>query len=356
MFELLTRDEFRERVFARDGHTCVICGAPGQDAHHVLERRLWDNGGYYLENGVTLCGDCHKLAESTHITCEQVRERAGIFQFPIPDHMYEGQVYDKWGNPLLPNGTRMQGELYLDESVQFVLSPFRHLFVPWVKYPRTYHLPWSQSSTDDDKTLKDTSHFEGQEVVVSVKMDGEQTTLYPDHIHARSVNSGGHPSRNWVKALHGRVGYNIPHGWRVCGENLYAKHSIYYSHLPEYFLAFSLWNEQNICLSWDESLEWFELLDLVSVPVLYRGLWDEILIQGLYQERFGEDPMEGYVVRLASDFQYRDFSRSVAKFVRENHVQTQGHWMHSQVSPNRLQRDNHITFVDGDEPVLDTEP
>lgn len=26
-----------------------------------------------------------------------------------------------------------------------------------IKYPRTYHLPYSQSRTDDDKTLKDDS-------------------------------------------------------------------------------------------------------------------------------------------------------------------------------------------------------
>jgi 5-methylcytosine-specific restriction endonuclease McrA len=46
---LLTRDEFRVGVFARDGKTCVACGKPGQDAHHIIERRLWPDGGYYLD-------------------------------------------------------------------------------------------------------------------------------------------------------------------------------------------------------------------------------------------------------------------------------------------------------------------
>ena len=35
---------------------------------------------------------------------------------------------------------------------------------------------------------------------------------------------------------------------------------------------------------------------------------------------------EGYVVRLSDGFKYRDFRKSVAKFVREGHVQTTKHW------------------------------
>jgi len=48
---LLDRDSFREFVFVRDGHKCVICGAPKKDAHHIIERRLFSNGGYFIENG-----------------------------------------------------------------------------------------------------------------------------------------------------------------------------------------------------------------------------------------------------------------------------------------------------------------
>jgi hypothetical protein len=336
-FQLLTRDGFRKAVFERDGHKCVICKAPGQDSHHVLERRLWTDGGYYLENGATLCGPCHLHAESTQVSCEQIRELAGIEKFPIPEHLYQDQKYDKWANVLLPNGHRLCGELYHDESVQRILAPVLHMFLPWVKYPRTYHLPWSHGRTKDDRTLEDASHFEEQEVVVTVKMDGEQTTMYAGYIHARSVDFKGHPSRSRVRALHGRVGYNIPKGWRVCGENLYAKHSIHYKHLPEYFLAFSVWNERNICLSWDETLEWTELLELTPVPVLYRGVWDEELVRGLYREEYDGDPMEGYVVRLADQFHYRDFPWAMAKFVRADHVRTHGGWMRHAVTPNLLE-------------------
>lgn len=94
------------------------------------------------------------------------------------------------------------------------------------KYPRTPHLPWSPGFTADDLRNKTTALFDGKEVVVTEKMDGENTTMYRDYIHARSVDGRSHPSRAWVKQLHGRICFDIPEGWRFCGENMYAQHSI----------------------------------------------------------------------------------------------------------------------------------
>ncbi|MCY9581425.1 RNA ligase family protein [Paenibacillus alvei] len=206
-----------------------------------------------------------------------------------------------------------------------------------IKYPKTMHLPWSRSYTNDDKILRNTNHFIGREVVVTEKMDGENTTMYTNGIHARSLDSKDHPSRHIVKMLHGGIQYLIPEGYRLCGENVYAKHSLYYTDLPSYFLLFSVWNEQNICLSWDDTLEWADKLQLAVVPVLYRGIWDEEAAKKCYtmQSCCGGE-QEGYVVRLASAFQYDAFKDSVAKFVRRNHVQTDEHWLSKPIEPNRL--------------------
>lgn len=207
----------------------------------------------------------------------------------------------------------------------------------YTKYPRTFHLPWSRSYTDDDRILRDVSHFIGKEVIVTEKLDGENTNFYQDHIHARSINSANHPSRNWVKSLHGSISYLIPKDWRFCGENMYAKHSIYYEKLPSYFLLFNIWNEKNECLSWDETVEWANRFNLETVPVLYRGIFDEEKIKSCYTEisKFG-GTQEGYVIRFADKFHYDDFKIHVAKFVRKNHVQTDQHWLSKQIEPNGL--------------------
>ena len=336
---LLTRDDFREGVFARDKHRCVICKAPAVDAHHILERRLFPDGGYYMGNGASVCAEHHMQCEQTTISTEEVRRAAGIDVLILPPHLYRDQEYDKWGNILLPNGSRLRGELFWDESVQKVLAGggVLSLFSDRVKYPRTHHVPFSPGMTDDDRVLESYAAFEGQRVIVTEKLDGENSTLYRDGMHARSVTSGNHESRSWLKRKLAEICDNIPEGWRVCGENMYAEHSIAYDDLRSYFYAFSLWNERNVRLGWDESKEWFELIGVEPVPVLYDGIFDLKAIESLHRACRNGRPCEGWVMQLARPISYGEFRSCVAKYVRANHVATGEHWMYGKkLTPNRL--------------------
>jgi hypothetical protein len=205
------------------------------------------------------------------------------------------------------------------------------------KYPRTPHLPWSPGATADDVLLNDCSALEGEEVVVTEKMDGENTTIYADHVHARSLDSAHHPSRTAVKQLQATLSSSIPAGWRLCGENLQARHSIAYDSLPAWFLLFSIWDEQDQCLPWDQTLEWAELLELQTVPVLWRGAWEERALRRLC-EGLDTRRQEGLVVRRAGPYSYAEFGQCVAKWVRADHVTTDQHWMHGPMVPNGLRR------------------
>lgn len=202
-----------------------------------------------------------------------------------------------------------------------------------IKYPRTPHLPWSPGATSDDIHHLDLQQFIGRQVVVTEKMDGENTTLYRDDMHARSIDGRYHPSRAWIKALQANIGYRIPNNWRICGENLYAQHSIAYDELASYFLAFSVWDDTNHCLPWPETLAFLAELELSSPKVIYQGLWCEGTIRNIELDRCKQ---EGYVVRLANSFHYDDFQASVAKWVRPNHVNSDQHWMHQQIIANKL--------------------
>lgn len=204
-----------------------------------------------------------------------------------------------------------------------------------IKYPRTFHLPWSEGCTSDDKKLTTDRQFFDREVVVSEKRDGENTTMYRDYYHARSLDSAHHPSRDFVKSIWGQIRYMIPEGYRVCGENLYARHSIGYDNLSSYFEVFSIWDHNNMCLSWDDTEEFVYGLGLITVPVIYRGTYDQAKIRGLWNPE-ESDKVEGYVVRSAKSFHYDAFQNNVAKFVRKGHVQTDEHWMHSEITKNIL--------------------
>ncbi|MEV8419111.1 RNA ligase family protein [Streptomyces niveus] len=199
-------------------------------------------------------------------------------------------------------------------------------------YPRTVHVPWSPGVGSDDVRGGDLDGLRGREVVVTEKMDGENTTLYRDGLHARSLDSGHHPSRAWVKALQGRIGALIPDGTRVCGENLYARHSIAYEELESWFYGFSVWDGE-WCLGWDETVRVLRRLGIPAPRVLWRGVFDERALRGL---KLDPARQEGYVVRTVEGFVREEFGRRLAKWVRPHHVQTDTHWMHAAVVENGL--------------------
>lgn len=207
------------------------------------------------------------------------------------------------------------------------------------KYPRTFHLPWSPGLSNDDKLILSLDTLRDNEVVVTEKLDGENTSMYNDGVHARSIDSKHHPSRVWIKAKQGEIGYQIPADWRICGENVYAKHSIHYRFLTTYFYVFGIYMGDT-CLSWDDTVEFASMLGLETTPVLYRGPWDVEKIQSCWTGKSyfsnGEefDPQEGYVVRVASAFPFEKHSEYTAKYVRKGHVQTDEHWLSQPVVPN----------------------
>lgn len=342
---LLTRDAFRKVVLARHGGRCCVpgCSEASQDAHHILNRNLFkaerEFGGYFVENGAGCCSAHHLDAEETRISVDDLRAWCGINVPVLPEHLADDTGYDTWGNPVLADGTRLPGELFHTEQCQKALRGVLHLFqTQRFKYPRTLHLPWSPGLTGDDKVQHDLSALtDAEEVVMTLKQDGEATTIYQDgHSHARSVTSSPHPSRDHIRALAALVGPQLPYGWRVCGENMWAVHSIEYTELPAHFLVYSIW-EQDRCLSWDETVEWAELLDLTTVPVIYRGpMLDEKRFAALLAPY--ADAHEGYVVRDAAEFRLADFQTHLTKWVRAGHVQTDAHWAHQEMRVNGLAR------------------
>jgi hypothetical protein len=80
------RQAFRDKVFGRSNYHCECCGVKGMDrqnppvltkgvttaipldAHHITDRHDFPNGGYVLQNGISVCDDCHMKAEQFHST------------------------------------------------------------------------------------------------------------------------------------------------------------------------------------------------------------------------------------------------------------------------------------------------
>ncbi|MEX0302290.1 MAG: RNA ligase family protein [Leisingera sp.] len=203
------------------------------------------------------------------------------------------------------------------------------------KYGRTFHLPGSPGATSDDKIMQDLSALMAEpDVVITEKMDGENTTIHAGGCHPRSPDARYHPSRDWIKGFAAGISPALADGERIVGEYLYARHAIAYAALPSYFLGFS-WILDGVIQSWDQTLERFEELGITSVPVLYRG---KVSPQVIDQAIAGLDleTQEGFVIRAACGFAEAEMSRLLAKYVRADHVQTDVHWMNAEIIKNSL--------------------
>lgn len=121
---------------------------------------------------------------------------------------------------------------------------------------------------------------------------------------------------------------------------------LFNSELPGYFLLFALRDLEDDefcswCL-WNDVEIWSNLLNVPTVPILFKGtVSSEKELQKL-TESFMTQPSvygnerEGIVVRKAHGFKDNEFSQSIMKCVRANHVQTTEHWKHQELIKNGL--------------------
>ncbi len=205
------------------------------------------------------------------------------------------------------------------------------------KYPRTYHLPFSEGLQNDDRKVSDDwwEHLKGKTLLLSEKLDGESCAMTHFDVFARSH---GAPTRNpwsrnlWDKGgLHDQVKSLIGEDEIVYGENLYGVHSIEYNRLIALYHIFAVRNEER-WYSWKEVCEMSDIMGIPTVPVLEcrefsspKELEECIYTLMKNGSRYG-DVIEGIVVRTLESFPLDKFSENVVKYVRKNHVQTDKFW------------------------------
>ncbi|SHJ25990.1 hypothetical protein SAMN04488012_106158 [Palleronia salina] len=204
------------------------------------------------------------------------------------------------------------------------------------KYGRTFHLPISPGATSDDKVMSSLDGLAVDDLVVTEKMDGENTTIHAAGTHARSPDSRYHPSRDWLKAFAAGISPQLAEGERIIGENPHARHSVAYDALPSYFLGFA-WIIDDRVQAWDPTLARFEELGIHPVPTLCRGPYRASLFEDLARD-LDLDRQEGFVARWADAFPESSMPERMGKYVRAGHVQSDIHWMKSELVPNGIDR------------------
>lgn len=201
------------------------------------------------------------------------------------------------------------------------------------KYPRSYHFPYSPGAKNDDRINNDVSTLLGPDIVITEKLDGSNCAQSNVAVFGRShVEPTKNPWDVKMWELHDRIKSSIDEDMYIFGENMYGIHSIEYSELTSYFYMFGV-RYKDIWLSWDEVEEISYLLDIPTVPVLFKGMTSIAPILEKLVKDYASQPSalggvrEGVVVRLRNSFHDDDFSKSLLKYVRKDHVQTSDtHW------------------------------
>lgn len=211
------------------------------------------------------------------------------------------------------------------------------------KYPRTFHLSFSQELHSDDKEMNKVHEQEllSSEYVITYKMDGGNCCLKPGRgVFARSHGMpSDHETFDYIKNVHYYPKEHLmnPNYWYF-GENMYGIHSIEYTELDDYFYLFGIYDKsKDIWLSWADTIKEAKRLSYKVVPVF--AFSDELIkkfgtvtLKDIFEHYinevavFGVAP-EGFVVRKRSSFKAEDFEKSIGKFVRQGHVQSDEHWL-----------------------------
>lgn len=331
--ELLSRNDFRNAVFKRDMYNCVIpnCNKPAVDAHHIIERRLWQDvsefGGYYLCNGASLCEEHHIDAEKNLFPPHYLWKLLKIDNPIVPKSFKYNVDYNKWGIELkTPNRYR-------------------------IKYPSTPYLPFSpqwqfpESSKDDNSYLENVDCFLNAPIVITIKMDGSNIQMTKELIAARNGTVANHKSFDYLKSLHAqKYNYLIPDNIEVFGEWLYTKHSIHYTEklsIPNYLQIFGIYDMKlKMWGSWNDVENMSNILGVPTVPMIkkikYKEEWELINDISFIAQDVIKQGHEGVVIRIDYPFHYGQFSDHVAKYVRPNHVQTDKHWSGQTIIKNTI--------------------
>lgn len=184
------------------------------------------------------------------------------------------------------------------------------------QFPKIPHLPWSSYVQEDDIIQMGLYHIKSCEsVIVTEKMNGGCVSFTSDGVYDKNMHKIDGGDTDHLKKMYTDRLYKIPENMRIIGENLFLRRSIYYDSLPDYFLVFAMFLD-DICLSWDAVVAQSILWELKTVPILYRGPYDEDKIHDCWTgvSKCG-GVQEGYVIRNTNGFFIDVFNKSVLKYV-----------------------------------------
>ncbi|MDE0155230.1 MAG: RNA ligase family protein [Gammaproteobacteria bacterium] len=200
------------------------------------------------------------------------------------------------------------------------------------------------------------NEFLQHDLVIEEKVDGANLGIsFDSEGNIRTQNRGSYlhlPASGQWKSLAGWLAPRmdtffdvISDRYILFGEWCYARHSISYDRLPDWFLGFDVYDKQTgnfLAHHWRDRL--LHEMQVERVPFLARGRFTLFEIKSLLAEsRLGDQPAEGIYIRCDSG----DWLVKRAKLVRPSFVQAiEQHWSRLGIKKNKLESDTYTQYAD----------
>lgn len=217
------------------------------------------------------------------------------------------------------------------------------------KFPSTPHLTvLGDTIIRGDKVVSrsECKEFLKHELVIEEKVDGANLGISFDALgNLRCQNRGEylyHPYTGQWKKLPGWLEPkidllfdNLTDRYILFGEWCYAQHSVFYNELPDWFLAFDIYDKkEGKFLSHSKRKTYCQELGILEVPLLRQGHFSLKKLRLMISDSIlGDTRAEGIYVR----FDQGDWLGNRAKIVGSEFIQSiEKHWSCTKIKANQL--------------------
>jgi RNA ligase len=260
------------------------------------------------------------------------------------------------------------------------------------KYPRTRHIEGSGLQPGDDPEYAPFADLAGRRLVVEEKMDGANSAISfaPDGrllLQSRGHYLTGGPRerqfdllKQWANRYAGPLWETLGDRYVLYGEWLYARHTIFYTDLPHYFLEFDIYDRLTEQFLDTPRRAGFlrQLPFMYSVKVLSEGAFSRLealtglvgpsafiadghldRLRAICEERgldagkvMGETDnsllMEGLYVKIEEEGRVQERYKYVRASFLTTVLNSRSHWMDRPLIPNQLRPDVDLFGERGD--------
>jgi len=218
----------------------------------------------------------------------------------------------------------------------------------FIKFPSTKHLiALSDLDIRKDKIMSEPERkeFLKYDLIVEEKIDGSNLGIsFDSEGNIRLQKRGGYINYagewkkldKWIDNKIDALFDILSDKYIMFGEWCYAKHSIFYDELPDWFLGFDVYDKQNeYFLSTTKRNNIFKKINIHQVPFLTQGKFDLDKLRKflVFQSEFGNTKVEGIYLRIDEQDRLIDRSKIVNGWFRQS---IESHWNNRIIKLNEI--------------------